>query len=323
MSAIMGRLPILLRLVLLAGALLIILAGSNAFLVREISRHVELMAENARLISALEAASAAQGAFGDMKYGWSDRESGDRSGGRLLESQRRAHAVRTRLEQQLERLEALEPEGVERIRQQLAKTLELTSAALHAYGNRQENHGAALMVKIRGSAAIVDQRLLDLVAGLEARAASEALRNLRRSRQTIEFAFLVVGLAIVFGVSVTLFVVHSIRRSLAQRDRFDADRRAAEEALRNSEKRFRDIADVASDWFWEMDEALRFSYVSKRVGEIAGINPGEILGKTRPELAGAELDEAAWQHHRSDLEAHRPFRDFHYCKTLGDGRVKH
>jgi PAS domain-containing protein len=32
----------------------------------------------------------------------------------------------------------------------------------------------------------------------------------------------------------------------------------AEEALRDSQQRFKDIAEVASDWFWEMDQNLRF-----------------------------------------------------------------
>ena len=36
----------------------------------------------------------------------------------------------------------------------------------------------------------------------------------------------------------------------------------AVEALRRSEERFRDIAEAASDWVWEMGADLRFSYVS-------------------------------------------------------------
>ena len=38
------------------------------------------------------------------------------------------------------------------------------------------------------------------------------------------------------------------------------DRQNAAEALRQSEQRFRDIAEIASDWFWETDADMRFSY---------------------------------------------------------------
>ncbi len=34
----------------------------------------------------------------------------------------------------------------------------------------------------------------------------------------------------------------------------------AEEKLRASEQRFKDVAEAASDWFWEMDENLRFTF---------------------------------------------------------------
>jgi PAS domain-containing protein len=38
----------------------------------------------------------------------------------------------------------------------------------------------------------------------------------------------------------------------------------AEDALLESEKPFRDLAETASDWFWELDQDLRFTYVSDR-----------------------------------------------------------
>ena len=37
--------------------------------------------------------------------------------------------------------------------------------------------------------------------------------------------------------------------------------RQSEAALRESEQRFKDIAQVSSDWFWEMDADLRFTYI--------------------------------------------------------------
>lgn len=90
------------------------------------------------------------------------------------------------------------------------------------------------------------------------------------------------------------------------------DRIQASQALTESEARFREFAEIASDWLWEMDEDLRFTYVSSRYTEITGINVAESLGKTRLELSAEDTSTEAWQKHLDDLAKRRPFRDFRY-----------
>jgi len=102
-----------------------------------------------------------------------------------------------------------------------------------------------------------------------------------------------------------------------------SDRKRAETAIRASEQRFRDIADVASDWIWETDEDLRFIYLSDRWSEITGLDPSCILGKTRRELGWADPDDEKWQQHFAELAARRPFRDFQYTFLTADGRPMH
>lgn len=85
----------------------------------------------------------------------------------------------------------------------------------------------------------------------------------------------------------------------------------AEATLRASEQRFRDFAETASDWFWETDETLRFTYFSDRYRK-SGFNDDERLGKTRFETTAENLGQAKWHRHRADLEARRPFRDLQY-----------
>ncbi|MFQ5776259.1 MAG: PAS domain S-box protein, partial [Kiloniellaceae bacterium] len=104
--------------------------------------------------------------------------------------------------------------------------------------------------------------------------------------------------------------------------------REAEQALRDSEQRVRDFAESASDWFWEMDENLRFTYVSQRITENAGIAPDYLIGKTREELLAAGdpvTDETMglgdWQRHIADLKARRPFRNFVHPRVRPDGRI--
>ena len=64
----------------------------------------------------------------------------------------------------------------------------------------------------------------------------------------------------------------------------------ADGALRYSEMRFKDFAEGASDWFWEMDENLRFSYFSDRFPEISGVAKEDLIGKTRQE-SGLDMED--------------------------------
>jgi PAS domain S-box-containing protein len=97
----------------------------------------------------------------------------------------------------------------------------------------------------------------------------------------------------------------------------------AEQAARHSERRFRDFASASSDWFWEMDEDLRFSYFSKKFEEAAGVPPSVLLGKTREESGVPNVDPVVWRKQLADLAAHRSFRAFEHPRTKPDGSVVH
>ena len=99
------------------------------------------------------------------------------------------------------------------------------------------------------------------------------------------------------------------------------ERKRAEDALRDSEERFKDFAAAASDYFWEMDETLRWTYFSDRFTEVAGVPQERLLGKTREESGIVVEDEEVYRHHLADLAAHRPFRGFVHPRTHADGRV--
>ena len=97
----------------------------------------------------------------------------------------------------------------------------------------------------------------------------------------------------------------------------------AETALRESETRFKDFAEAASDWVWETNEELRFSYVSERVTNFTGTSVRNLLGKSRTDLAVGDTSTAVWRNHLADLEARRKFDDFRYYWIGGDGKVHH
>jgi len=76
--------------------------------------------------------------------------------------------------------------------------------------------------------------------------------------------------------------------------------------------RFRDLTRMASDWFWEQDEGFRFTVISESASMQHPVSPGEVIGKTRWELAvGSDPEKMAA--HRALVEAHQPFREFEYC----------
>lgn len=96
-----------------------------------------------------------------------------------------------------------------------------------------------------------------------------------------------------------------------------SERKKAEEALRESEERFRSLTALSSQWYWEQDENFRFTLVSRGILEKTGIAPEEGIGKTRWELPIVGITDAEWDAHKAQLYAHQPFYDF-IIKRLDD-----
>lgn len=97
--------------------------------------------------------------------------------------------------------------------------------------------------------------------------------------------------------------------------------RAREEALSESEKRFRDYSTVSSDWFWETDAEMRFTaYVGPDRNNRHMIDI--VRGKQRQDFAAPEdlEDTAKWRRYLDTVTARQAFRDFEYCiapQTIG------
>jgi PAS domain S-box-containing protein len=90
------------------------------------------------------------------------------------------------------------------------------------------------------------------------------------------------------------------------------DRKLAELALRESEQRFRDYAETASDWLWETGPDHRVISISEPVN-VTGLVPSRLPGVTRWEIASdLETELEKWRQHREALDVYRPFRDFVY-----------
>jgi len=79
--------------------------------------------------------------------------------------------------------------------------------------------------------------------------------------------------------------------------------------LRESEARYRNLAELASDWYWEQDERGEFTKVSGPVIEMLGIRVPLLTGDGSGEPSGAwdDAERAALQ---ATIAARKPFIDF-------------
>src|SRR5579872_5929126 len=117
-------------------------------------------------------------------------------------------------------------------------------------------------------------------------------------------------------------ILGALETASTRLQRRSRQRDEAERSLRQSEQRFRDVAEIAADWIWETDREHRFRYFS-------GAEPGAHravdieLGTTRWAYAGADVErDELWRQHKADLDARRPIRGFRYS-LVRDGRETH
>jgi PAS domain S-box-containing protein len=95
-------------------------------------------------------------------------------------------------------------------------------------------------------------------------------------------------------------------------------------ALRDSEQRFQDMAEVSGDWMWETDREHRFARLFGHRIDSLPVRPEPLIGRTRWEAAAADsTNDDVWARHKADLDAHRPFRRFRYEIRSPDGRPMH
>jgi PAS domain S-box-containing protein len=86
----------------------------------------------------------------------------------------------------------------------------------------------------------------------------------------------------------------------------------AVDALRESEQRFRDYAETASDWLWESGPDHRISRITDHPNAEGILAPG-LVGLHRWDVASdVESEPEKWRQHRETLDAHLPFRDLVY-----------
>ena len=100
-------------------------------------------------------------------------------------------------------------------------------------------------------------------------------------------------------------------RTLQLREEVE-ERRKIQKALEISEQRAQDMAEAASDWFWETDAKGKFTYFSESHEKVLGVDSSALIGKKRRTLAVGGEDKEKWREHAKIIATRQPFRDFQY-----------
>ncbi|OGR30049.1 MAG: hypothetical protein A2139_04565 [Desulfobacca sp. RBG_16_60_12] len=84
----------------------------------------------------------------------------------------------------------------------------------------------------------------------------------------------------------------------------------AEEALRESEQRFRDLADYVAEWVWEVDQEEKFTYSNPVAEKLLGYQPEEIMGRHFSDFFLSDEREKLKEAASAIFATQKPFRNF-------------
>jgi PAS domain S-box-containing protein len=98
-------------------------------------------------------------------------------------------------------------------------------------------------------------------------------------------------------------------------------REKAEEALRQSQERFRSLTETTSEWIWEIDTNGVITYASPRVFDLLGYHPKQIVGKKRFDLMPDKESQRVEHLFLRLAKSHQPFKDLESWNTHTDGRL--
>ncbi len=101
-----------------------------------------------------------------------------------------------------------------------------------------------------------------------------------------------------------------------------SERKRTEDELRASRERFRQLAEIGSDFFWTLGPDLRIATITQPNAARLRLDLTAHVGKLRWELPFVGVSAAQWAAHRATLQAHEPFRNFVAGMLDLDGRTR-
>ncbi|WP_295463467.1 diguanylate cyclase [uncultured Pseudomonas sp.] len=126
---------------------------------------------------------------------------------------------------------------------------------------------------------------------------------------------------LMLALVLALLIRHALSSARQLDEQFDA-LVASQAELTRSERRFRDLAEAASDWLWEVDTEGRISYLSEGFARVTGNTPHSWLGRSLAELFSPETTTlAAWLAASTQRSDEREVLRCHYRDRLGQPRI--
>jgi PAS domain S-box-containing protein len=86
-------------------------------------------------------------------------------------------------------------------------------------------------------------------------------------------------------------------------------------------ERYRQLFEVAVDWFWETNAENRLVYVSPNAEAVLGLPPAFHYGKRVAETEGVTIPKEAGRASLDAIKARQPLRDFVYSRKLPSGKT--
>ena len=201
----MSHVSIRARLIFLSVLLLAILAVSSALLIRELMRHSQGLAEQARLVSIVRTATTASKDFGDLKYWLTDLAITQ-----LASSQQNAAAAKARLDEDLKAIAAFHSEGVAAIGREVDTLTELARRAGEAYSGDDSAEGNALLAQARSRILNIDDEIDKVVARVEQQALAGRDASARQAERVVNLSIIGGMVALAVALGLTAFIVRSI-----------------------------------------------------------------------------------------------------------------
>ena len=102
-------------------------------------------------------------------------------------------------------------------------------------------------------------------------------------------------------------------------DAVSAHYRQTDQDTKAAKARFRELAGISADWYWEQDKHCRFTAISPGFTNATAFDTTHVIGKTRLEAFDADPKVPPWIEHERILARHEPLRDFVYTGLAPDG----
>ena len=150
---------------------------------------------------------------------------------------------------------------------------------------------------------------------------SDVLALYHREARTVFWWGATGSLGVVLFLGIAAFFAMKMRGLNDQLTTDILARSETEKALLISEDRFKHLAALSSDWYWEQNAQFRFTVMSRDESDRNGKILSEYIGKTRWELP-IHLSPSVWESHKADLNAHRPFSDLEYKADFAGNDVR-